>query len=143
MTDEPALVTYWDTSAILSVLFRDVHSDRAFRIAARAGIHLMSSLAWTEAHAVIGRIEREARISNAGARDARSQLSGGVWRRIYIEPDWGRAEQLAQAWPLRGADLWHLSAALELREALPELTFISYDSRLREAALGEGLKSAV
>ncbi len=63
----------------------------------------------------------------------------GPWGRIHIEPSWERAERLARAWPLRGADLWHRTAAKELQDVLPELTFLSFDSRLTVAAAGEGL----
>jgi len=54
----PARVTYWDTSAIVSALFVDRHSDQAFAAARTPGTHLVSSLGWAEAHAVIARIER-------------------------------------------------------------------------------------
>ncbi len=50
---------YWDSSAILSALFRDRHSDEASKCARSLGVHLLSTLAWAEVHAVIARIERE------------------------------------------------------------------------------------
>jgi hypothetical protein len=46
-------VIYWDTSAIVSALFRDRHSDTASAAARAPGTHLMSSLGWAEVHAVI------------------------------------------------------------------------------------------
>jgi predicted nucleic acid-binding protein len=99
----------------------------------------MSSLAWAETNAVIARIEREQTLPSVLADAARDVLTRGPWRRIHIEPSWERAERLARAWPLRGADLWHLTAAKELQEVLPELTFLSFDSRLSVAASSEGL----
>ena len=101
----------------------------------------MSSLAWAEAHAVIARIERERMLSSVLVKAARDVLSDGPWRRVYVEPSWERAAALARAWPLRGADLWHLTAAKELQDVLPELTFLSFDTRLSVAAAGEGLQA--
>ena len=47
---------------------------------------------------------------------------------------------LAQTWPLRGADLWHLSAAKAMQADVPELQFVTFDARLSAAAHGEGLR---
>jgi len=60
---------------------------------------------------------------------------------LHVEPSWERAERLARAWPLRVADLRHLTAAKDLQEVLPELTFLSFDFRLSVAAAGEGLQA--
>lgn len=138
---ERSTIAYWDTSAIVSALFRDEHSDGALVTARSGGTHLMSSLAWAEAHAVIARIERERMLSSVLVKAARDVLSDGPWRRVYVEPSWERAAALARAWPLRGTDLWHLTAAKELQDVLPELTFLSFDTRLSVAAAGEGLKA--
>ena len=42
--------------------------------------------------------------------------------------------------PLRGADAWHLSSALGLREQLGNIAFMSADRLLNAAALSEGLR---
>jgi predicted nucleic acid-binding protein len=123
------------------VLFWDQHSEAAAKTARSGGTHLISSLAWAETNAVIARIEREQHLSAVLADSARDVLARGPWRRVHIEPGWERAERLARAWPLRGADLWHLTAAKELQDVLPELTFLSFDPRLSVAADGEGLRA--
>jgi len=132
-------VVYWDTSAILSVLFQDDHSEAALRCVRAASTHLLSSLAWAESHAVIARIERDRVASHVLTVAAREVLATGPWRRVNTAPEWGSIESLSRAWPLRGADLWHLAAAKNLQVDLPELTLLSYDARLAAAAAGEGL----
>lgn len=131
-------VIYWDTSAVLSTLFEDAHSDAATETARSMGTHLISSLAWTEAHAVIARIGRERKAASILIDAARESLETGPWRRANVAPDWKHVERLATAWPLRGADLWHLAAAASLRTELPELTLLTFDTRLAVAAHGEG-----
>jgi predicted nucleic acid-binding protein len=132
-------VLYWDASAILSVLFRDQHSAKAVRSARSTALHLISSLAWAETHSVIARIERERALAPVLVNAARRVLEGGPWRRINVTPSWATLAVLATEWPLRGADLWHLSAAKDLRGELPELRMFTFDARLAAAAAGEGL----
>jgi predicted nucleic acid-binding protein len=132
-------VIYWDTSAILAALFLDEHSERAVPIARKDGVHLVSSLTWAETHAVIARVERERVLATALATAAREAFAEAPWRRVNVGPDWPMTQRLAQAWPLRGADLWHLATAKTLQSDLPELTFLSFDARLVSAAVGEGL----
>lgn len=132
-------VTYWDSSAVLSTLFRDKRSEEATARARGPAIHLLSSLAWAEVHAVIARIERERALASVLLDAAREVLESGPWRRVNAFPDWKLVQSLASRWPLRGADLWHLAAAKSLQIDLPELTLFSFDSRLVSAAQGEGL----
>jgi predicted nucleic acid-binding protein len=132
-------VVYWDTSAIVSALFRDAFSDRATAAAKAPGTHLMSSLGWAETQAVIARIERENALSRILVAAARETVERGPWLRVSVEPDRQQIAALARAWPLRGADLWHLAAAKSLQADLPELRLLTFDTRLTEAAHGEGL----
>lgn len=132
-------VLYWDTSAVISALFRDRNSDEATVAAREPGTHLVSSLGWAESHAVIARIERERAMAAVLVAAAREALESGPWVRINVDPAWQQITTLARTWPLRGADLWHLAAAKELQAELPELRFLSFNARLSVAARGEGL----
>jgi predicted nucleic acid-binding protein len=123
----------------LSALLQDAHSDAAQRWARLDGIHLVSTLAYAEACAVLRRMERETVLSRALKRAALEALDEGPWRRTDACPDWGMLRDLAARRSLRGADLWHLGTAKALQRHLPELTLLSFDSRLRKAAKGEGL----
>ncbi|MDQ7843993.1 MAG: PIN domain-containing protein [Armatimonadota bacterium] len=139
MTSPAQAVVYWDSSAILSALFKDRHSARAAAAARTAGLHLLSSLAWAEVHAVIARIAREQVLAGVLVEAARETLEHGPWRRVTVAPDWRQVGALASRWPLRGADLWHLGAAKTLQRELPALRVLTFDARLAEAARAEGL----
>ena len=133
MPESPGVV-YWDTSAVLSVLFTDTHSETAHQWQRSPGLHLISSLAHAEACAVIGRLTRDSIVSVLQADQALAILERGVWRRITALPDWDVVRDLARETVLRGADLWHLGLSVTLRRDLPELRLLSFDDRLREAA---------
>ncbi len=133
------IVIYWDSSAILSTLVKDSHSEEAQEWAHREGAHLLSSLAYAEVLAVLSRMKREGIIADLLAEAALQTLENGPWRRLNSEPPWNLMAALSKKWPLRGADLWHLSAAKSVCEQLPELKVLTYDSRLKAAAHGEGI----
>jgi predicted nucleic acid-binding protein len=131
-------VVYWDASALLSVLFRDRHSDQATDVARRPLIHLVSTLGWAEVMAVIARLEQQRALSTVLADSARELVRAGPWRRLSLQPDWAALDELARRWPLRGADLWHLATAATLRRELPGLQMLTYDGRLTAASHGLG-----
>lgn len=135
MATEPVL--YWDASAIISALFKDVHSEQAWAISRREGVHLLSSLALAETHAVISRLGRERLLADVLIRAALEALAAGPWRFINSSPEPGEIARLGNRWPLRGADLWHLALAVSLKQHLPELTLFTFDDRLQTAAQGE------
>jgi predicted nucleic acid-binding protein len=139
MSLEVGGAVYWDSSAVLSALFRDEHSEAAIKRAGGPEAHFLSTLAWAEVHAVIARIERERMLAKILVAAAREALEEGPWRRLNAVPDWKQVRILSFKWPLRGADLWHLAVAKSLQPELPELTFMSFDARLKAAARGEGL----
>ena len=139
MVQADSLVIYWDASALLSVLFEDSHSTAARSRVQKDAIHFLSTLAYTETCAVIGRIQRQGDLPEAPIIAARETLARGPWRRLNLNPDWDDVQPLSIKWRLRGADLWHLATAKRLQRALPELFLLSFDARLLEAAKGEGL----
>jgi predicted nucleic acid-binding protein len=132
-------VIYWDASAVLSVLIKDAHSARATAAARRHGTHLLSTLAYSEVMAVIARLERERHLPPLLADASRDMLLGGPWRRLILQPDWPGIDSLSRTWPLRGADLWHMAAAVTLSRQLPELRLLTFDSRLAAASAGAGI----
>ncbi len=131
----PSGITYWDASAAIPVLFPEDNSDAARRHASSGGLHLFSSLAWAEIHAVIARSQLQGKLVDA----AREALTSGPWRWINVVPDRKLIRALAARWQLRGADLWHLAAAKTLKADRPELTLLTFDRQLALAAKGEGL----
>ncbi len=139
MPDSDGEPVYWDASAVLSVLIADVHSAKATATARSAGTHLLSTLGYAEAFAVIARLERDGELPAVLAEAATEVIVNGPWRRLSLQPDWKAIERLASRWPVRGADLWHLATAETLRRELPELKMITFDARLGLASQGIGL----
>lgn len=134
-----SLVVYWDSSAVLSVIFKDKHSKEAQIWIQREGVHLMSTLSYVETCAVIARIKREGSLADVLVKAALDVLNKGPWRNLNTSPEWKSIQPLSERWPLRGADLWHLATAISLKKQLPEIFFLTFDTRLKTAARGEQL----
>ena len=137
--EKSQIVIYWDTSAILSTLITDTHSEEAQEWANKEGTHLLSSLAYAEVLAVLSRMKRERMMADLLVEAALQTLEIGPWRRLNSAPEWTLMAALSKKWPLRGADLWHLSVAKSVCEQLPELKVLTFDARLKAAAHGEGI----
>jgi len=137
MDRQPEPVVYWDSSALLSVLFQDAHSPNAVKWSQKPGIHLISSLAFVEVCAVLARLKRERLVADVLVSAAYESLEHGPWRSLLIQPERKRIKPLAARRSLRGADLWHLGAVLTLQEQLPEIKILTYDLRLKKAAQAE------
>lgn len=132
-------VLYWDASAVLSVLFRDIHSDKAMAYVGTDAVHLLSTLGWAEVHAVIARTRRERAVADVLANAALESLGAGPWQWVRTIPDWNVTKSLATRYSLRGADLWHLALVKTLQAELPEIRMLTFDQRLWESASGEGI----
>jgi predicted nucleic acid-binding protein len=132
-------VVYWDSSGILSALFEDAHSKKVLAWLKKKGIHLISSLGYAEVCAVMSRLRREKKLSNVFLDAALDTLTTGPLRHLNIQPDRRKIISLSERWPLRGADLWHLSAAKTFAAQIPEMILLTLDERMRTAAEGEGL----
>jgi len=136
---EPSVVVYWDSSAVISALFKDPNSRRAKTMAERAGLHLLTTLAYAEINAVLARMKRENILTEVLFQSAHEILDRGPWRRISIAPEWKLTRRLAAKHHLRGADLWHLATAISLKSELRELSLLTFDQRLKTAAALEAL----
>ena len=139
MRNKALSVIYWDSSAVLSALFKDNHSEVALERSRASGIHLISTLTIAETHAVIRRISRERLLADILIEAAIEALETGPWRRLNIGPDSSEIKTLSQKWSLRGADLWHLATTKTLQKELPKLKMLTFDNKLLLAATSEGL----
>ena len=131
---ETSAVIYWDSSALLSALFKDDKSRRAKAIAEQDALHLLTTLAYAEVITVISRMKREHILTEVLVQSAHEILDRGPWRRISISPEWPMIRRLAAKHALRGADLWHLATAMTLKREFPELSLLTFDKRLKTAA---------
>jgi predicted nucleic acid-binding protein len=136
---ETSVVIYWDSSAVLSALFKDPNSRRAKLMAEGDGLHLLSALAYAEVNAVMAHMKREHILTEVLYQSTHEILDRGPWRRISIAPEWLITRRLAAKHPLRGADLWHLAAAISLKSEFRELSLLTFDQRLKTAAELEAL----
>lgn len=137
---EKLAVIYWDSTALLSYLFRDSHSDQAQARARQKGVHLLTTLAIAEVYTVLSRIQRENVLSDLIIESLFEMLETGPWSRLNIVPDSIAMRELAGRWPLRGSGLWHLATAKTLQREFPELMILTYDRELARASKGESLK---
>lgn len=136
---ETSAVIYWDSSALLALLFKEINSRRAKVMAERNALHLLSTLAYAEVNAVISRTIREHILTKALAQSAHEILDRGLLRRISISPEWPMIRRLGGKHSLRGANLWHLATAMTLKREFPELRLLTFDQRLKTAAEMEGI----
>jgi predicted nucleic acid-binding protein len=139
MPDTSAVI-YWDSSAVISALFKDADSRKAKAAAERNALHLLTTLACAEVSAVISRMKRDRILTEVLFQSAHEVVDRGPWRRISISPGWSLIQKLARKHALRGADLWHLAAAMSLTDEFPELSLLTFDRRLKKAAEIEGLE---
>lgn len=128
---------YWDASAVLSCYIEDVHTLKARRVFSRAVANLLSSLGVAEVLAVLRRLAR------AGTALKRNEflahIADGAWQLTNLVPTVATCASLSERYLLRGADLWHLCLAADLRQELPELQLITFDLQLERAGVREGL----
>mgnify|MGYP002636985796 CR=1 FL=1 len=136
--EEPRAV-YWDASALVSLLVQDSHTKAARRELRNGSHHLVSSLAMAEVLAVLAWTAREVPGSAEAVGEVQEEFLAGPWAWLSISPSRDTCGNLADAHSLKGADLWHRAAAVDLREELPGLRLLTYDARLAAAAEREGL----
>lgn len=139
MAEHAPTVIYWDTSAVLSTLFKDSHTGSALSWVRRSAQHLISSLAYAETCSVISRMRREEILTDELVDSALAALDGGPWRYLNLSPKLDIVRTLSGKGQLRGADLWHLAAAKTLQASLPEVHLLTFDRHLEAAARVQGL----
>lgn len=140
---EKLAVIYWDSTALLSFLFKDRNSEQVMEKARQKGVHLLTTLTMAEVYTVISRIRRENYLSEILADSLYETLESGPWSKLNIVPDSSAMRDLARRWPLKGSGLWHLAAAKTLQREFPELMILTLDSELAKASRGERLKLVV
>lgn len=137
---EKQVVIYWDSTALLSYLFKNRYSREVMARAHSRGVHLLTTLTAAEVYTVISRIHRENILPDVMIDSLFEMLEKGPWSRLNIVPDRTALKELARRWPLKGSRLWHLATALTLQREFPELMIMTLDEDLARAARGEKLK---
>ena len=127
-------IYYWDSSAILSLLIKDKHSEQAIKYYNKTNVNIISSLVIAEVLAVIARIEREQKELKILLDACRKSFQEGRWRLVTLSPTFDDLQKYSQLYSLRGADLWHLTLGLSIKQELPSIKIITFDKKLEAAA---------
>ena len=126
---------YWDTSALVALVFKEEHSVIAQR--ASEATHAIYMWEW-------GRVEAEAALSRRGAGKEDWQYLDEIFSATtWISTDRKFLAAVARAnreWKLRTMDAGHLYAARCLGAGLPRLLLVSFDLELCAAAAQVGLE---
>ncbi|MDW7739762.1 MAG: type II toxin-antitoxin system VapC family toxin [Bacillota bacterium] len=140
---EKLTVIYWDSTALLSYLIRDSHSEVVLEKASQKGVHLVTALTLAEVFTAINRIRRERFLPEMIIDSIFELLESGPWSRLNIVPPHSALKELAYKWPLKGSSLWHLATAKTLQQEFPELMILTFDRELARASKGERLKLCI
>jgi PIN domain nuclease of toxin-antitoxin system len=118
-------VAYVDSSCLVAVAFGEEGSEALARKLSSFALLLSSNLLEAELRAALAR---------EGVSAPPEPLLAGI---EWVLPDRPLTAELARVLArgyLRGADLWHLACALMLRAELPDLAFLTLDTRQGELA---------
>ena len=123
------MVTYWDTSALLALLFEEVHSARAK--AANDQTDYFLAWRWIEVEARLGTGRRNA---NPIQLDFLDRWLSNAEYANFPEDDYPVLIDLGLRHKLRAADAGHLHSLLQVRRLYPEIVFVCFDEALTAAA---------
>jgi predicted nucleic acid-binding protein len=140
-------VIFWDSSAVLPLLFDESNSDAVQELLGQDAAMLVWWGTPGECLAAIARREREGSSSRAEAERQRAALSAlsASWGEV-LAGEWVRehAGRLVLRHPLRAGDALQLAAALIWAESRPRHHAVAtLDVRLARAARGEGFRLAL
>lgn len=130
---------------MLSWLLGEPAGESVREILAAAEVVLASELTLIECDRVLHRGRALGEISEADAAERRARLaeSSSGWHRIRIDDAIvARAREPFPVEPIRTLDALHLASALEAAAALPDLTLLALDRRVRECGTALGFDLA-
>lgn len=135
---------FWDSSALVPLVLRQPRTSEARRLLDEDDELVVWWGSVIECASAVARLHRDGRLSSSAERDARRLLEAlrGSW--FEVQPGDAVREQamrLLRVHPLRTADALQLAAALEWAGAPPDAAFVTFDDRLREAAVREGFSA--
>ena len=135
---------FWDSSALVTLVLQQPRTNES-----RGVLEQDSEIvAWwgsaVECASAIARLYRDGQLSEPAEREARALLDALRLSWFEVQPGDAVREQalrLLRVHPLRSADALQLAAALEWAGAPPQGDFVTYDDRLRAAAVREGFSA--
>jgi predicted nucleic acid-binding protein len=134
---------YAESSAVLAWLLDEATALSVRQLLTEAESIVASDLTLVECDRVLIRAVHLEELTEAEAADRRAQLAAAAshWHVLRIANEVvERARQPFPGEPIRTLDAIHLACALVARAALPGLTLLSLDDRVRNAAKKLGLE---
>jgi len=126
---------FWDTSAVVPLIFREIHSPRAQAAFRQAD----SFFAWDWMQ-----VETEAALARRQARDRDWKSWAdlrGLFQWVHLPAgEWPEIQKLNRSWRLRAADAAHLYAFRRVSAILPDLYLVSFDDEQRALASKKGFR---
>lgn len=136
------MVKFWDTSAIVPLCIEESQSESVKSILVKDTALVVWWATRVECTSALMRQAREGGLSAAGEKQAREVLETLAESWIEIQPSETlrtTAERLLAVHPLRAADSFQLAAALQwCQRQSKDMSVVSFDTRLRDAAYREG-----
>jgi hypothetical protein len=132
---------YAESSAVLSWLLGEKEGPVIRRLLRKARLILTSDLTLVECDRVITRAIAVKGITNKNADSCRKRLRSATpaWYVLRVSGDIiDRARQPFPVEPIRTLDAVHIASALNARAAIPDITLLSLDNRIRVNALELG-----
>ena len=133
---------FWDTSAIVPLLIREVTTPRVHALLEEDPEMLVWWGTSVECTSALSRARRSQGVL-PGEEDAALRRFAALregWQEVFPSEELRRhAERLVRVHPLRAADAFQLAAALITSVSDVECGLVSFDERLKEAARLEGL----
>lgn len=132
---------FWDSSALVPLCLQQPRSEQAKRLLREDREIMVWWGSSVECASAIARLHRDALLTSAAERLARSLLEELSASWFEIQPGASVREQamrVLRVHPLRAADALQLAAALEWSGPATNGEFITFDDRLRAAAEREG-----
>lgn len=133
---------FWDSSALVPLCVAQPATARARELHREDPELVVWWGSVVECSSAISRVERAGGLSEADAGSARASLAQLRLTWFEVQPGDVLREQairLLRLHPLRAADALQLASALEWADSPPVGAFVTFDERLRSAALREGL----
>ena len=134
--------SYFDTSALVKLILREPESALVARWWNAASDAYASTITHVELHAVLARARRDRRIEPSAMLGVQADVDD-LWRQVVaLDVDHAvidGAGALASTHALAALDAIHLASAMGVAGDRRNLTFVTFDRRLAEAALAEGL----
>ncbi len=137
------MTLYAESSAVLAWLLDQPQGDAAAAALAAADVVIASDLTVIECDRVIARAVALGELDETDALERQARLNAvcAGWTLLGLDDEIvERARRPFPIEPSRTLDAIHIASALTARKAVPELTMLSLDDRVRAVAVALGFR---